>query len=223
MASWPGSALRVAVLAVVLALTLGLVTVVLLLVHDARARPRVGREREATDADAAQQTEPPLALAPGSPAAPAPRPATAGDGPRARASDQAASTPPEPATVEHGAEAKPEGAHPAGTSGKAPTRARSPVRAECDIRWWRGYVYSRFYAFAHGADGEERVIAESPDFRWRKAQPPPEEGGALEAHRTLVETLVESDWTVVGRGEEWFSLQLRRSVGAARPPGDRRE
>jgi hypothetical protein len=116
-------------------------------------------------------------------------------------------------------EAAPEPAPPAVEPVRTAARDAAPSRpddSECDIRWWRGYVYSKFYAYARTRDGEEHVIGESPDFRWRKPHPPPEEGRPLAAHRALVGDLERRGWAVVGRGVDWYALRLRPRHGRTR-------
>ena len=61
-----------------------------------------------------------------------------------------------------------------------------------------------------GTDAE-RVIAESPTFRWRHDEQPPAEPAAAAALEALLAKLQEQGWQVVGRGDEWFSLLLRVS------------
>jgi hypothetical protein len=93
-----------------------------------------------------------------------------------------------------------------------PTEARqTPVTGnhsqECEVRWWRGYVESRFFAVATDA-GADVTVALSPPFRWRKGKPPPETPEAAAALRALVGSLEHKGWKVVGRGEEWFAVRL---------------
>lgn len=81
---------------------------------------------------------------------------------------------------------------------------------KCRIVWWRGYVKSAFQAVPVPGSGGGHPIAESPYFRWRKAQPPPQDEEALPAHRALVERLEEDGWAVVRTGKDWFALELER-------------
>jgi hypothetical protein len=83
----------------------------------------------------------------------------------------------------------------------------------CEIRWWRGYFASTFYAVVVvGATEAEHVIAESPAFRWRRAEPPPDQPTAAAALKALLANLEEHGWRVVGRGDEWFSVHLQRGA-----------
>jgi hypothetical protein len=100
-----------------------------------------------------------------------------------------------------------------------------PLATECRIVWWRGYFKSRFYAAAETPAGE-RVLAESPHFRWRKAvPPPPEHDQAVQAHRSLLEVLERDGWTVARPGSEWFALELerRRPRRPPKAPGGERQ
>jgi hypothetical protein len=87
---------------------------------------------------------------------------------------------------------------------------RQPTK--CRIVWWRGYIRSVFEAVPVGRSHGSDPIAESPHFRWRKAEPPPENDDAVEAHRALVERLEQDGWVVVGNGKDWFALELERKA-----------
>jgi hypothetical protein len=78
----------------------------------------------------------------------------------------------------------------------------------CEIRWWRGYVSSQFWAMARNEDAEV-TIAVSPSFRWRKSDSPPELPAATSALRALVESLEQEGWTVAGHGDQWFSVRMQ--------------
>lgn len=82
--------------------------------------------------------------------------------------------------------------------------------ARCRITWWRGYWKSAFCAVVRTPSGEEQVLAESPQFRWNKPDPPPKSSPAVEAHRALVEALRRDGWSVASTGKEWFMLELER-------------
>ena len=88
---------------------------------------------------------------------------------------------------------------------------------DCRILWWRGYLRSLFYAVARTPGGQEYVIAESPHFHWSKSEAPPNDSPAVEAHRSLVEALERSGWSVAGTGKHWFILKLERRQARRRP------
>ncbi|MGE5691781.1 MAG: hypothetical protein ACM33B_14595 [Pseudomonadota bacterium] len=142
---------------------------------------------------------------------------------RFRVDDEHAATPapppPMPTRTPRPAEPRPVTPPPAPARPRArPPAPAGPPRsaASCEIRWWRGYVRSTFYAAAADAHAGERVIAESPPFRWRGAEPPPREPATLEALETLVRRLEDDGWRVIDRGDEWFSLRLGETDGTPR-------
>lgn len=90
-----------------------------------------------------------------------------------------------------------------------PPRARPSPATACEIRWWRGYVKSTFYAVVGAGTDAEWVVAASPAFRWRRHERPPDEPVAAAALEALLTKLQEQGWHVIGRGDEWFSLRLR--------------
>jgi hypothetical protein len=111
-----------------------------------------------------------------------------------------------------------------------PPPATIASAAECRIALWRGYVTSRFHAALVGLDGEERVVARSPAFRWRSPGPPPQHRpGVWNAHRALIEQLEAAGWSRSGQdGGEWFALGFRRGASSdaaaseiKHPPGRR--
>lgn len=83
----------------------------------------------------------------------------------------------------------------------------------CRIIWWRGYLKSRFIAVAEPAHEGDPVIAASPFFRWRRAEPPPETPEIAQALRTLVEGLEQRGWRMSRRGRRWFSLYMQLTFG----------
>ena len=95
----------------------------------------------------------------------------------------------------------------------------------CEIRWWRGYLKSQFYAHAVTKEGLEVVVARSPMFRWRHAEPPSPTKAAVAARVALVETLVARGWRVEPTPNDlvtrapWFAGRFRYRVRAkARAP-----
>lgn len=82
---------------------------------------------------------------------------------------------------------------------------------ECEVRWWRGYVNSHFFAVLRGADGPDSILAASSPFRWRKSEPPPQTPATASALASLVDPLLGEGWVVAGRGAQWFAVRLRRA------------
>lgn len=92
-------------------------------------------------------------------------------------------------------------------------RPRPGEGNRCTIRYWRGYVKSRFYA----ADGAENVIAESRLFRSRDAHPA-EANDIVAAHRELIAQLEDAGWVPAGNGDRWYELRFRRTAVPAGHP-----
>jgi hypothetical protein len=96
-----------------------------------------------------------------------------------------------------------------------PLRAATSERGraeECVVEWWRGYVKSDFYAVSTGPDGRTYVAARSRSFSWHKDEPPPQTGGAAEAHADLLASLAAAGWEATGGGAPWYRAQLRRPL-----------
>jgi len=93
----------------------------------------------------------------------------------------------------------------------SPVEREAPAAAAartCELRWWRGYVKSRFYAVAIEADGSRATIAQSPDFSWRHGSPPTEIPEAVAALEAVVEAVRRAGWTAAGRGDAWYELRF---------------
>jgi hypothetical protein len=107
---------------------------------------------------------------------------------------------------------------------KAPDVDKRPVVAagveRCEIRWWRGYLKSHFYACAVTKEGVEVVVAMSPTFWWRHAEPPSQTKAAVAARMALVETLVAQGWRAEPAPHDpatpatWFAGRFRQRVRA---------
>ena len=103
-----------------------------------------------------------------------------------------------------------------------PARGRSGER--CEIRWWRGFVKSQFYAHVLTKEGREYVAATSPMFRWRHEEAPPPTKAAVAARMALVEQLIAAGWQSESAGSDttdapWFAGNFRRRARAtARVP-----
>ena len=85
-----------------------------------------------------------------------------------------------------------------------------PTDETCEVVWWRGYVKSSFCAHATAPDGTAFLAAESPQFRWRRSDPPEQTAEATAALDALLEELRSDDWEVVGNGGAWFTRTLVR-------------
>jgi hypothetical protein len=76
----------------------------------------------------------------------------------------------------------------------------------CYVARWRGYLTCEF--FARRPDGA--IVATSGTFRWRKSDPPPEDGPAREAFDRLVAELLAYGWEESGRGALWYERHFER-------------
>jgi len=112
-----------------------------------------------------------------------------------------------PATPASKGPAAPSGPAAAGAPEQLLSLEQHPA-SRCHIVWSRGYLRSVFRAVARTATGDVSVIAESPRFRWYKADPPPKIAQAVHAHRVLVEVLERAGWSVALSGEHWYALEL---------------
>ena len=93
----------------------------------------------------------------------------------------------------------------------------SPHAELCVIGWSRGYVKSQFYALARSKGGRRYVVAVSPMFWWRGADPPPPNEGPLGAHTSLLEELRRQGWEPAGEwtAAAWYETILRRRAPAS--------
>lgn len=77
----------------------------------------------------------------------------------------------------------------------------------CEIRRWRGYATSSFYAVT--SDGD--VVAESASFRWRKSASPPGGADARAAYEAVVAAVSADGWTFAdGPDAEWYETRFTR-------------
>ena len=76
----------------------------------------------------------------------------------------------------------------------------------CYVARWRGYLTCEF--FARRPDGA--IVATSGTFRWRKSDPPPEDGPARGAFDRLVAELLAYGWEERGRGALWYERRFER-------------
>jgi len=83
----------------------------------------------------------------------------------------------------------------------------------CEIRRWRGYAKSTFYAVTAGGE----VLAESEPFRWRKDPLPPETPAARAAHDTVVAAVRAEGWTISDdESGAWYATRLTRPARSPR-------
>jgi hypothetical protein len=80
-------------------------------------------------------------------------------------------------------------------------------RQSCRIERWRGYVATSFFVcFPDGT----RI--ESAQFRWRRAELPPDVDAARAAYDELVERVAGLGWERHADGEPWFATEFIRFV-----------
>jgi hypothetical protein len=84
--------------------------------------------------------------------------------------------------------------------------------SRCRVERWRGYVSSSFYALT-----ETGEVLESPTFRWRRADPPPEDGAARAAYDSLVERLLAEGWEPEATGQTWYATTFVRRTFEPQP------
>jgi hypothetical protein len=95
------------------------------------------------------------------------------------------------------------------------------VRTErCQIKWQPDPDLSSFFAEAEDAPGV--VLARSPTFRWRSANPPPRRQAIVAAHAVLRDRLAEAGWQLDDdsqggpdrRPGRWYERTLSRRISA---------
>jgi hypothetical protein len=93
-----------------------------------------------------------------------------------------------------------------------------PREATCRIVWWRDSVKSQFHATGHTPEGQERLVLNSPSFRWTESTPPPQELPEIaRAHEVLLAELEATGWSAFRTGDHWYEREFqRRSTPAAR-------
>lgn len=102
--------------------------------------------------------------------------------------------------------------------GKAAAKGREQA---CRIEWSPGGDASRFLAKARNGEGSESIVSSSPPFKWEGPTPPPTSlPRAAKAHAVLVQELKNAGWMTIGRGEDWYSLELQRRPLAAVREGE---
>jgi hypothetical protein len=93
---------------------------------------------------------------------------------------------------------------------KHPQPTRKTTDERCEIVWWRGYVKSSFLAAGTAPDGTQFVAGESPQFRWRRPDPPEQTEDTEAALAVLLERLHAENWQSVGNGGAWYGHRLVR-------------
>jgi len=85
----------------------------------------------------------------------------------------------------------------------------------CEIRWFRGYLKSQFYAeLRDEPSSEPQAVASSRWFKWREGAAPPPGPEIVAARDELLEALRLAGWQPCGRGGEWYSDRLERSTSS---------
>jgi hypothetical protein len=95
------------------------------------------------------------------------------------------------------------------------TRVQLNVGATCEVRVFRGYLKSHFYAEVLPSPGQRpAAVAQSPWFRCRDTDPASAEPEVVAAHDHLLRALATNGWVRLGRGGQWYSDRLvRRANG----------
>jgi hypothetical protein len=81
----------------------------------------------------------------------------------------------------------------------------------CEIRRWRGYATSSFYAVTETGE----VLAESAAFRWRKSAPPPQTPAARAAYDEVVAAVTAAGWKSADEPDgSWYAMRFSRQARA---------
>jgi hypothetical protein len=98
-----------------------------------------------------------------------------------------------------------------------PAAPAPPTEELCEIRVWRGYTRSRFYARLEVAarhDAEGCAVAESTPFRFTGNGTLEQTEAAEAAHRALIEELVALGWEPLDSRGPWYAARLGRALVA---------
>ncbi len=160
--------------------------------HSARARRRQTGSPRTRARPAAR-----VAPAPPATAAPPVLPQRAAEPPRAAA----------PETPERGCEPP--------SSNESPARREQALATTCEIRVFRGYVKSQFYAAVMPSGGQTPfAVGQSGWFRWRQTDTQTPRPDIVGARDQLLKVLGADGWVRIGQGAEWYSDRLERKVRA---------
>ena len=95
----------------------------------------------------------------------------------------------------------------------APTTEHRASSTACEIRWFRGYVKSQFYAeLRDGPSREPNALASSQWFKWREGAAPPPDPEIVAVRDELLKVLRVAGWQPCGRGAEWYSDRLEKGI-----------
>lgn len=163
-----------------------------------------GRSRHPTRARRRQTGSPRTRARPAARVAPAP-PATAAP---PILPERAAEHPPRPVAPE-----KPERRPEPPTSNDSPARREQALATTCEIRVFRGYVKSQFYAEVMPSGGQTPfALGQSRWFRWRETDTQTPRPDIVAARDQLLKALSIDGWVRIGQGAEWYSDRLERKV-----------
>jgi hypothetical protein len=95
------------------------------------------------------------------------------------------------------------------------TRVELNVAATCEVRLFRGYVKSHFYAeVLPSPEQRPAAVAQSPWFRCCGTDPAAHDPKVVAAHDQLLRVLAANGWVQLGRGSRWYSDRLVRRANA---------
>ena len=136
-----------------------------------------------------------------------------------RASARPLSAPPPAARTREPQPVRPPRSIPTEHTVREPSTPNRPPSREvgsastCEIRVFRGYVKSQFYAEWLPQKGPApKAVAQSRWFRRRGTDPPAPERDVVAARDQLLLVLEANGWVRTGRGNQWYSDRFERRV-----------
>jgi len=103
---------------------------------------------------------------------------------------------------------------PVGTRKTGTVAGAQPNAATCEVRLFRGYLKSQFYATVSPEGERAGAVAQSPWFRRWGVDPSAPQPYVVAARDQLLDLLAADGWVLLAQGREWYSDRFVRRVSA---------